>query len=316
MNSRQIINAIHEGWPIEKDESPEAALVPDKRKFGSDFAKAFSHFDRIAEHSVFQRSQKETNALQHTVKTATSIKTLVNHLHTSTVTALRPLGSAYIRQLKKEMPEEYTMIMKQLWEREQNNHPGRMEDILIKDHPEETLARHQELLLGGIVAGGIRNVAYHTWGLLCATPAVQQREMQTVVQPEEWSAIGESTLSLTQALSSSNLKIFDHGIQPALWAKQPPQKEGKGQRPWSHLSPFHPEMLTLHESSIHLAENMIQKARQKLQRLMDTKKLTLTEKRAGCAGMDMFPVIHQHIMKDAENCLFPYADHITSLPLT
>lgn len=312
MTTRQIINAIHEGWPIE--ETKNSSDAPTKRDFSSNFGKYFGHFESISNHPKFKRTSRQKKRVRQKIENATSCEMLVNSLQTYTSKALQKFGSAYCNALKRDIPDDYEMLREQLWQRGiLIGHPSIAYEQ--QRHPEYSLPEHQEIFMHGIVCGGIRNVAYHTWALLCAAPAVFQKEQEVVLSTEEWSEIGESTLPLTTALSSSNQEIFDNGIQYALWEPENPADFSLAEkRPYFYLPPFHPDALTLHGTSMHLSERIIQPARRRLQTLIGAGKVTITEKRRGCAGMDMFPVVHRHIMKDAKEHLFSQAKRILSLP--
>lgn len=316
MTNKEIVDAIHKDLPIEEVAIDES--TPDKMKFGDDFANMFSSMQLPK--GVLTPSSKEIMQMQYIVETTTSIRTLIYELRLHLAGPLAFCAGKFLQKSERLAGKDrstriaYDQFKAELWNRLKRVNPQMIQWIKNKNPGFASEMLHIEAL-HEIIAGGINNVAFTIGAALLAIPEVYKRDHGEIITPEVWEQIGRSVLPFSKTLASSQMEVFDYGIGIALIRK--------GRKPLGpalnetnfDLSGFNSSALCINaKSELCLHSSIIEPTRARLIKLIDTGHIKIIEERGGCPGRPIFPLVHARYMNGTKEGLFPFAEHILSLP--
>lgn len=306
MTTRQIVDAIHEGLPIHRDTD-----APDKKTAGAHFARMMSGYSVMESSPQFAVSDAEKEELRAITETATNIHDLIAQSREAMAKPLWIIAQQFLQAQKQYASDTYEQMKVMHWARFEYRRPDQAEATrAFLPHAPET--EWHESAMHNAIFFGTNNTLFNIYALLCCIPKLVHQTTNQIVTPDEWSRIGESTLSLLSNYSSADEEVFEEGIVWALRDKDP--------RPWSGRAldwpGYDPWAFRINEQGeMHLHPQIIESTRQKVQEWLAEEGNEISEERTGCPGRAAFPLIHKRVMLAAKDSLFPYADKITFLPM-
>lgn len=309
MSNKQVIDAIHEGLPVGSAVQHDGT-VPNKVEFARDFARAFSAMEFPEE--LLRLNEREIRLMHAIVREASSIRGLVYELRLLMANPLLEFIKEKEDAGKDSETQEKHDLKRRLWERLQLVKPHFAQQVKDKNQgcDEKTLhltAMHWAFL------GGTYNGAYVMGAAMCIIPELYQREHNEAISPEAWKEIGASALPFSRELLTSQMEVFDHGIIQALTGKstRPPAPASDG----FDLPGLDATALLINDANeLRLHPSIIEPTRARLIALLEGGHIHITGERVGCPARGIFKPIHARFMDGAEKALFPFAEHILSLP--